>query len=614
MKNSKFFSLKNLLFNIRSSFSRHKGLIFALLLIIISLSGAVYYFYPDSAAGIQYENDTQRSFDDYSSQFFNTQLASDSLSLHFYLLNPGKFDIKDSQPTLGTFSYENLVSGQSFYINEINRLKTFNYKQLSQKQQLTYDTAMEYFKDQLDFADLCLCSENLSPTTGIQAQLPILFAEYQFLQKKDIDNYLSLLSQLKDYFAQICEFQKLKAEKNSFISDFCCEHIISQCREFINVQSLNEHLLCTTFNAKIANAGFLTEKEKSDYANKNLELVQNSAVPAYQLIISTLSDLKKKGLCKNPNGLFYLPNGRDYYEYLTKTYTGSSRSVLELKAEIQTNLVDDMRTMYSILNISPELEEQFYQEPESHMNPKEMLSSLSKSAVADFPISGKINYKLKYVDKSLEDYLSPAFYLSPPIDSPDSNTIYINNGSRSKKQNLYATLAHEGIPGHMFQSHCFAKTNPPLIRHLINYGGYTEGWATYVEFLSYKYQYSNPQLAEALARSSSYSLALYSLCDIGINYEGWTFKDTKKFLANYNLEDEKVCESIFQAVIEEPANYLQYYVGYMEICHLKGSVQKKLGDKFNLKKFHQAFLNIGPTSFSVLDKWMMYEYAKITGD
>ena len=162
----------------------------------------------------------------------------------------------------------------------------------------------------------------------------------------------------------------------------------------------------------------------------------------------------------------------------------------------------------------------------------------------------------------------------------------------------------------MYQSWFFSSTNPHPVRHIINYGGYTEGWATYVEFMSYQYRYKDPNLAKAFACSSAYSLALYSICDIGINYDGWTFKDTTKYLADYNITDKKVCESIFQSVIEEPANYLQYYVGFMEITRLKDSLKKKLGDSFNLKDFHKAFLAVGPAPFDVVNKWIMYEYAK----
>jgi uncharacterized protein (DUF885 family) len=129
-----------------------------------------------------------------------------------------------------------------------------------------------------------------------------------------------------------------------------------------------------------------------------------------------------------------------------------------------------------------------------------------------------------------------------------------------------------------------------------------------VELLSYQYQYSDSQLASALAHNGSFTLALYSLCDIGTNYEGWTRKKTYSFLSNYGVEDKTVCDAIYEAVIEEPANYLQYYVGYLEIIELRDFLLKDMGTDFNLKTFHKAFLSIGPTSFSVAKKWIKHYY------
>jgi uncharacterized protein (DUF885 family) len=303
-----------------------------------------------------------------------------------------------------------------------------------------------------------------------------------------------------------------------------------------------------------------------------------------------------------------LENGKAYYEYLVRSYTGSSKNVLEQKAMIQNQLAKDMRTMYSLLNVSPEIEEKLSSIKENKDKPEDILNRLSKKAAKDFPVEENYPFHVKYVDKSLEKHLSPAFYMSPPIDSDSKNMIYINNASPNSSQSLFTTLAHEGIPGHMFQSNFFADTDPLPIRHLLNFGGYSEGWATYTELLSYHYEYDDNQLANAQACNSSYSLALYSLCDIGVNFEGWSRKDTIKFLSHYSIEDENVCNSIYEAVIEEPANYLQYYVGYLEIVELKNKVMEKYGSHFNLKRFHTAFLAMGPTSFDVAEKWICFFY------
>lgn len=561
-----------------------------------------------------YQNNTQYQFDQYANELFSSQLANDWLSLHFYISHPEDWDIDMSSPTLGEYSYQSMKNSQNYYINQINYLQSINYNELFRNQQLAYDTLVSSFKTQLDFGDLCLCSEVLSPTTGLQAQFPILFSEYSFNNQNDIDNYLILISQVKEYFRQICQFQIIKAEHNSFISSFCCDKIIAQCNDFIQENDVKKNLLYSSFNNRINSVNFLSGKKKTEYIKKNETIIESSIIPAYKLIISTLSDLKDKGYCVNEEGLCKLKNGKSYYEYLVHTYTGSSKNILEQKAQIQTKLAKDIRTMYSLLNVSPELEKKFSSIDKTSLKPDKILRQLKEAAAKDFSIKDNYSFKIKYVDKTLANHLSPAFYMAPPIDSNNKNIIYINTNSPNANQNLFTILAHEGIPGHMFQSNYFANTNPLPIRHLLNFGGYSEGWATYAELLSYNYICDDDQLASALACNASYSLALYSLCDIGVNYEGWSRKKTKKFLYNYNIEDPKVCDSIYEAVVEEPANYLQYYVGYLEILELKDMMMKKYGSNFNLKDFHQAFLSIGPTTFDVVNKWICYYYDKLQKD
>lgn len=556
---------------------------------------------------VHYSNNEQFKFDLYANDLFVNELSSDALSLHFYLSNPKDFGIDNVPLSLGTYSYKNMADSQQYYIDQLNYLESLEYKKLLPNQQLTYDVLQNYFKIGLDFGDLCLCSEVLSPTTGIQSQFPVLFSEYSFANSKDIDNYLTLLSTLKDYYGQICKFQTCKAQNNCFISSFCCKNIISQCKDFIGDKKPSENLLHTSFFNRLNDCKFLSENQKQQYINKNLSVLEKVVFPAYEEIINTLEKLLKDGYCKNENGLFYLKNGKDYYQYLATLYTGSSKSVMELKSAIQNALSEDVRKLYSLLDINPELEKQLNSLGSENLNPKDILSHLQKKASKDFPELFNAQYQVKYVDKSLENYLSPAFYLTPPIDDLNKNTIYINN-NKNNTENLYTILAHEGIPGHMLQADFFASTSPLPIRHVINYGGYSEGWATYAELMSYQYEYDNRQLADVLACNSSYSLALYSLCDIGVNYEGWTLKDLTNFLKNYNIKDKKVCTSIFQSVVEEPANYLKYYGGYLEILEIKDSLKKELGDKFNLKKFHAAFLAIGPADFDTVRKWLPIKY------
>ena len=544
-----------------------------------------------------------RQFDTYTNEYFDNQMKSNGLNLHFFLSNDA--DYPDADMSLGDYTYESMQDAQPFYIEQIKTLKKMDYNALDSKRQLTYDVLMEHFQGELDYSDLCLCSEDLSPTIGIQAQLPMIFSEYDFHNQSDIEHYFSLLKSIPEYYSGICDFQILKARNNCFISSDTCSAIIAQCQSFLDAEQVKGNIFYSSFIDRINQCAFLNEEEKTDYIKENEDIIIQYIFPSYHALIDTLTDLKNEGYCTNDNGLFYLKNGKEYYAYLVHSYTGSTLTVPEIKSMIQNQIVADMKQLYSLFTLYPELEIEL-SDIHSDMKPEAILSDLKKKFVQDFTGVEGLKYALKYVGKTLQDYLSPAFYISPPIDNPDNNVIFINPGKSG--EDLYTVLAHEGIPGHMYQNAFFTATSPDKIRYLIDYGGYSEGWAVYAEIMSYKYQFDNEKKALALGYNMSYSLALYCLCDIGVNFEGWTLSDLQAFLSNYSIDDPESCKSIFQAVIEDPANYLKYYVGYLEIMKEKKYVMQQTGADFNLKKFHNALLSIGPAGFDVIHKWIMDEY------
>ena len=210
--------------------------------------------------------------------------------------------------------------------------------------------------------------------------------------------------------------------------------------------------------------------------------------------------------------------------------------------------------------------------------------------------------QVKYVPKALEEYLSPAFYLIPSIDNYSENTIYINQAHNLADINLFTTLAHEGYPGHLYQTTYFANTNPDPIRTVLNFSGYVEGWATYAEMCSYYISSLDKPYATLLQKNNSLILGLYALTDIGIHYDAWSVDDTLKFFSAYGIHDEAVIQEIYEYIVGDPANYLAYYVGYLEMLELKKESMKKEGNNFSQKEFHQRILEIGPAPFEVIRK------------
>ena len=216
------------------------------------------------------------------------------------------------------------------------------------------------------------------------------------------------------------------------------------------------------------------------------------------------------------------------------------------------------------------------------------------------------DYTVHQVPKALEASLSPAFYLTAPIDCWQHNVIYINGGSeQTSSEALYTTLAHEGYPGHLYQT-VYANQNvrDPLLR-LLACGGYTEGWGTYAEI--YSYQFDNglsPELSRLLAHNQAATLGLYALLDININYEGWSQERTAKFLEElYGITDTQVIEEIYYAVADNPANYLQYYTGYMEMVKMRETAMETLGDRYDPVQFHKFILDMDGASFRVMEPY-----------
>ena len=176
-----------------------------------------------------------------------------------------------------------------------------------------------------------------------------------------------------------------------------------------------------------------------------------------------------------------------------------------------------------------------------------------------------------------------------------------------------------------YQTVYFGRQNPSHIRYLIDYSGYVEGWATYVE--SYAYDYAaeflssntktgttasdpslSPQEAAAYTRlawlNRSVNLCIYSLLDVGIHYRGWTPSQAARFLGLFGIRDASVTAEIYRYITETPVNYLKYYAGYLNFLDLREEQQSLLGQDFSLKDFHRQVLAIGPVQFPVLQKYI----------
>lgn len=547
------------------------------------------------------ENNEICKFDDYTRELFIQEVTSNTINLHYTLKDPEAYGIKDYKISLGNLSREDMENSVSQLENMKAVLDSFDSDALNDRQRLTLAILKDYCDGELGISDLTYYSEPLRPTTGVTSELPVLLAEYSFSNQKDVTDYLTLLGNIQEYFASILDFEKQKSKEGLFMSDTAVNTILEFCRSF-TIDPENNYLI-STFNTRIDKLEDVPEEKKETYKTQNRNLILQKVVPAYQSMIDELSKLKGSG--KNEKGLCHFPKGKEYYAYLVKSYTGSDRSIEDLQKLTETQRNSDIINIQQITAKNPSLLLTSQGADITVESPESALNLLQEKMLSDFPAATNTSFEVNYVHESLQDALAPAFYLTAPLDDLDHNVIYINKKSGYQGVQLFTTLAHEGYPGHLYQTTGSHAAGLEPVRSLLNYPGFVEGWATYVEMISYKYMDLEAEISNILMYNQSALLSLYATVDMGIHNDGWSLDDVKKFFEDYGIKDEETIQSIYELIVQEPAHYLKYYIGYLEFLELKKDMKEAWGNKYTDLEFHKRIVEAGPMPFYILREYLL---------
>lgn len=564
-----------------------------------------------------------QQFDHYTENLFCKTVTGNTLTLHYTLAHPNEWDITDYPITLGDLSMPDDTSVAAANESILHVLDSFPDQELSTSRRLSKEILIDTLNTQNQYQQYPLYDEPLSPVGGLQTEIPILLAEYTFYDEQDVRDYLTLLVKLPDCLAQAAQYEAAKSQAGLFMPNFASETVIAQCQAMTT--GAESHFLIQTFNSRLGNLA-LSEEQQETYRKKNKELIEQKILPAFIQLAGALLELQ--GSEKNNDGLCHLPLGKSYYEYLVYQSTGSAKTVPQLAQAIETRRLQDLTDASILLADNPNLPEQAAAAEDTLIATLNLSAAENKSVSQDsselaasildqlqeriqpeFPsLSNDIRITVKEVEPSLRSFLSPAFYLTVPIDADTDNVIYLNDDAEQDYLTLFTTLAHEGYPGHLLQTVYFNRHQTCMMRHLLSYPGYVEGWATYAEILSLQYAGLDTNLALFLQLEKSVILSLYCSADIGIHYEGWDLEQTKEFFSGYGIDNTDVIQEVYEYIVETPANYLKYYGGYLEIEELKTAAIQKYGDSFDIAAFHQALLTMGPAPFSILEKYFSDYY------
>ena len=547
----------------------------------------------------------QKKFDRFLNSCFREYAAENTVTLHFKLSNPSAHGIKvPVSPTYGDLSSDALKKNCSRSKELLQKLYTFPTSSLTKKQKLTWQIFQDYLNESIMNEKYILYSSPLG-TNGLQSEIPVTLSEYRLDNEKDIKDYLSLVNQVPELFTQILDFEQERRNAGLISPSFVISDTIDQIDQFLNASEENNPLI-QSFEDRLTEVESLSKDQKASYIANNRLLVTDKVLPAYKSLKTSLqaytNDSKntssKERLCE-------YKNGQDYYKFLLMSNVGTDFSPEDCITILESQLKNTVKDISSLTTKNKDLYTEYLSATPALSAPKEIMNTLKNDSLIDFPEIKNISCQLKNVPDALSGTSACAFYLVPPIDSTKDNIIYINK-SRVDSNELFSTLAHEGYPGHLYQTNYFLTTNPSPLRTFLHCAGYDEGWGTYAQLYSYNFiefknvdEQTTKQLRQLYRDNDLLSLSLSSLCDLYVNYKNYDENALANYLQTYGI-DKDSAQNLYRYVIENPTTYLSYSIGCYELDQLKQTMSDSLGKAFKISDFHEAVLNVGSCNFSIL--------------
>ena len=547
----------------------------------------------------------QKKFDRFLNSCFREYAAENTVTLHFKLSNPSAYRIKTPvSPTYGDLSSDALKKNCRRSKELLQKLYTFPTSSLTKKQKLTWQIFQDYLNESIMNEKYILYSSPLG-TNGLQSEIPVTLSEYRLDNEKDIKDYLSLVNQVPELFTQILDFEQERRNAGLISPSFVISDTIDQIDQFLNASEENNPLI-QSFEDRLTEVESLSKDQKASYIANNRLLVTDKVLPAYKSLKTSLqaytNDSKntssKERLCE-------YKNGQDYYKFLLMSNVGTDFSPEDCITILESQLKNTVKDISSLTTKNKDLYTEYLSATPALSAPKEIMNTLKNDSLIDFPEIKNISCQLKNVPDALSGTSACAFYLVPPIDSTKDNIIYINK-SRVDSNELFSTLAHEGYPGHLYQTNYFLTTNPSPLRTFLHCAGYDEGWGTYAQLYSYNFikfknvdEQTTKQLRQLYRDNDLLSLSLSSLCDLYVNYKNYDENALANYLQTYGI-DKDSARNLYRYVIENPTTYLSYSIGCYELDQLKQTMSDSLGKAFKISDFHEAVLNVGSCNFSIL--------------
>ena len=458
---------------------------------------------------------------------------------------------------------------------------------------------------------------------GWHTEVPSLLINMHTISKvKEANDYIVRIKNVPHLFSQVIEGLKIRENEGIVPPQFVFPWAVEAAQNIIKGKPFDNgepSALLADFTKKIKSIG-VPENEKDSLINACAIALKDSLQPAYDKLIAFLKDQEKRAT--TDHGVWKFPDGENFYNFELKNTTTTDLTADEIfnigKQEVE-RIHDEMKNIMAKVGFKGSLEEffkfmktddQFYF-PNTDKGKQEYLDSataiiknMETRLDEIFITKPKAPLEVKRVEVFREKSAGRAFYESASLDGSRPGRYYVNlyNTRNMPKYDMEALAYHEGLPGHhMDRSISQELDNIPQFRKYGMYTAYVEGWGLYSEYLPKEMgMYQNPY-----ADFGRLSMELFRSCrlvvDCGIHTKKWSRQDGIDYYIKNTPFSERECVRMVERHIVMPSQATAYKIGMLKILELRKKAKEKLGNKFDIKEFHDVVLTSGAVPLNVLE-------------
>ncbi len=503
------------------------------------------------------------------------------------------------------------------------RLRDLDRDDLTESERISYDKLEWYLDDQLEGEKYSHHKYIIDPMFSFHNSLTTLMVEDHRLQSlKDAEDYVARLKKYDLKISQYLEQLKIRKEKEIIPPIFIIERFQESLEEFVNTP-VSENVLFTSFAARIDGLGGIDEVTKAGLKEEVREAIAKTVYPAYERMTDYSQHLKKDG--DGRAGAWKLPDGDAYYGYCLRQHTTTdmnAQEIHELGVEEVRRIQGVVREQLEFIGFPTEGEYQevigafwnrissdapnrfFY--PDNEAGREWMLRDYQ--AIVDraeeripelFSLVPQTPVVVKRVPR-FKEQTTGTHYQPLKLDGASEGIFYVNLSHGRSRLGMECLAYHEAIPGHHFQI-ALERESPDsrLFHTLLHPTGYLEGWALYVERLAHEQRWYNDTYSVIGYHMSELFRAVRLVVDTGIHAKRWSRERAYQYMV------ENLGWGSYQEIdryITWPGQACAYKVGEMKILELRKKAEERLGERFDIKEFHEVVLKHGAVPLTMLER------------